>query len=393
MNAHAPSSLIWTVVIVGVCSGSLLAQTSGDSSANKSSTSSTQPQYSGSANPTRSKESHTVGGNRTVDTQVLERIGADGKYEPYLTVEKEIIRIDSNTVKTVERSYARGSDGQRQLMQVTEAEARTSSGGDVKTVRTTSNPDVNGNLQVVQKLIEEKKQTSPQVQEIRTSRFAPDSDGALRESERTDERQTRTGNTVEFQKTDRIPDLNGNWQTREERKGTIKEDGAQRLKEESIQQPDSDGKMGIVQRTVEKQSADVGGQTKATTETYSVDLPGVPRDGSLHPVERVTTVHTAEPNGKQSTQVRVERPNPGSPNSGMQVTSQVLDVSTSDSNGVSRQTRTIQAAGADGNLGVVWVDMGVSDNPNQMQVSMAPQSKAAQTSPAKPASQSSPQPK
>jgi hypothetical protein len=89
--------------------GSLLhAETPDDANASKSWTSSTE-QYSGSANPIRTKESRTQNGNRTVDTQVLERKGIEGDYEPYLVVERETIKVDSTTVKIVERSYAPGT--------------------------------------------------------------------------------------------------------------------------------------------------------------------------------------------------------------------------------------------------------------------------------------------
>jgi hypothetical protein len=353
--------------------------TSDDSSTSKSWTSSTERQfYSTSLHPVRTKESHTESGNRTVDTQVLERQTIEGDYELYLVVEKETVKVDSTTVRTVQRSYARGPNGQRQLVQVTEEEeSRNLSSGEVRTVRTTSNPYATGSLQVVHREVEQKKQTSPNVQEIRRSVFTPDVNGGLSESLRSEERQTRSGTTLEFQKTDRVRDGSGAWQTLEVRQGTVKEDGKQRSREENVLQPDSYGKLAVVQRTIGKETADRTGQPQSTSETYQLDVPGRSRDGSLHPVERVTTVHRVGANGRQSTQTEVEQPNPGSPTAGLELTSQQVTISTRDADRVTHETRTFRATG--GNPGVAWVDMGVSNRPNEVHVSMAPVSGSTAT--------------
>jgi hypothetical protein len=39
-------------------------------------------------NPTRTTESHNKSANQTVDHQTVERLGADGHYEPFYDVEK-----------------------------------------------------------------------------------------------------------------------------------------------------------------------------------------------------------------------------------------------------------------------------------------------------------------
>jgi len=267
-------------------------------------------------------------------------MGADGHYEPYLVVEKETIRVDSSTVSTVERSYARAPDGRRQLIQ---GQSRTLADGAVRTVRSTSNPDVNGRLQLVQKEIEDKKQIGPNLQETRTSVLTQDVNGGLRESMRTERRETQSDHTVEFQETNVMPDGNGNWETREVRQGVVKEEGERRSQEENVLRPDSDGKLAIVQRTIRKEIAGAGGERQATTETYSIDLPGATRDGSLHPVERVITVSRASQDGQQSTHTLVEKPNPGAPTQGMRVTSQALEVVVRGSDGVAHETRSLEA--------------------------------------------------
>ncbi len=384
MKSHAISILATVLGVTCFLQSGLWAQTSDDSTGSKSKswTSVTEPQNSGAVNPTRTKVSHTESGNRALDKQSLERIGPNGNYEPYLDVEKETVKVDSTTVRIVERSYARDSDGRRRLVQVTEEESRNLPGDEVKTVRTTSNPDLNGGLRVVQKEIEDTKQTSPNVQETKTSVLTPDVNGGLTESVRTEQRETKNADhTVQFQKSTLVQDGGGRWQAREVRQGVIKEDGAEHSREESVLQPDSEGKLAVVQRTVSKEAASASGETRGTTETYSVDLPGAPRDGSLHPVQRVTTVHRADQGGRQSTETQIEQPNPGSPASGMRVTGGTIDIVRSGADGTTHETRTIQSLDGGGSLGAVWVDMGTSDKPSPGQVNVAPAAKpgSAQT--------------
>lgn len=337
-------------------------------------------QNSMGVNPIRTGQTHTQSGNRTMDTQTLQRIGPDGRYEPYLDVEKETVKVDATTVRTVRRSYTY-RDGRRQLVQTTEEEQRTLPAGEIKTVRTTSNPDANGNLQIVQKEIEDTKQTGPGAQQTTTSVFTADVNGGLSESQRTEQRETRTDSqTVQFQKNTLLKDGSGNWQTGEVRQGVIKQDGKEQTREETVSRPDSNGNLAVVERTVSHEAPRASGETQTTTETYSVDLPGMPRDGALHPVQRVTTTHSTAQDGGQSTQTRVEQPNPGSPAEGMQVTVQTTDTVQLGPGGITRQTRTIKSFNDVGNPNVVWVDMGRSDNPRP--VSLTPPQGASPSGPA-----------
>ena len=80
----------------------------------------------------------------------MEVLGPNGRYQPDSETEKETVRVNDTTTRTVVRTYRWDANGQRKLAQVTEEEARTSASGDAQAVRTTSSSDVNGNLQVVQ---------------------------------------------------------------------------------------------------------------------------------------------------------------------------------------------------------------------------------------------------
>ena len=343
----------------------------GDDAQDKSWTSVTTAGDTGAANPVRSRVTHSEEGNRTTETQSLQRMNSDGHYEPYLDVEKETVKVNATTTRTFERSYATDPQGQRKLMQVTEEESRMisagngsgASGREVRTIRSTSNPDANGGLQLVHKEIEDSKQISPDVKETKVSILTPDINGGLSESIRTEARETRTGeHTTQFQKTTSMPDGEGHWQPSEVKKGVITENGKEQTKEETVLGPNSEGKLEVIQRTVSKEGAGADGETRATTDTYSIDLPGAARDGDLHPVERVTKIHRTGQSG-QSTQTQVEQPNPGSPTSGMQVTGETIDIVRPGTSGTTRESRTIESLNGNGDLGVVWVDMGASNKP------------------------------
>ena len=142
------------VVFVQYCV--IAAAQTGQDNANdtKSSSSSSQPASSSSGvNPSRTSQSHTEADGRAVDKQTMERLGPNGTYESFLDVEKETVKVNATSTRTVERRFGRGSDGQRVLLQVSEEESRTAPGSE-HVVRTVSNPDMNGRLQIAKREIE-----------------------------------------------------------------------------------------------------------------------------------------------------------------------------------------------------------------------------------------------
>jgi len=333
----------------------------------------------GSVNPTRTKLTHEENGNRVVEKRSVETMGSYGNYQPYLDVEKETIKVDATTVRTVERSYGRDADGRKQLVRVSEEESRTLPGGEVKTVRTTSDPDVNGGLRVWQKEIEDTKPAGPAARETKTSVLTPDVNGGLTESVRVERRDTQSADhTVQFQQSTLMQDGNGRWQAHEVRQGVAKGNDAERTSEEKVLRPGSDGNIIVVQRTVRKVSASPNGDSHESTETDSVDLPGVPYDGRLHRLERVTSTRHVANDGTASTETQVEQPNPGSPASGMRVTSRTLDVRPGPA-GTSHETTTIQWLDGGGNLSVVWVYVGNSMKFFYDQANLAVPAQAAQS--------------
>jgi hypothetical protein len=344
---------------------------SGDS--NQSWTATTRQQLPGNLNPSRTSETHSQENGRTVDNQSIETMGMYGRYAPYLDLQKETVKVDANTVRTIERAYGRDSDGRKTLVQVNEEEKRTLPGGEVKVVRTTSNPDANGGFQVVQREIQDIRQISPNVQETKSTVFTASTNGGLAASMQTTERDTKTGDhNVEFHKSTLLPDLNGGWQVGEMREGTIKDDGKDRTKEERVLRPGADGNLSVVERTVSKESENAAGDKRATVETFSNNLPGSPVDSSLRLNQRVTTVHRKGADGAQSTNQQVEQRNPGQPSDSLQVTQQAIDIVRPGADGTIRQTQTLRSFDSNGGFGVVSVDTRKQDNAPAIKVDIAP---------------------
>jgi hypothetical protein len=358
------------------CSGlALRAQTSDSQSdvANKSWTSTSESQ-SGSTNPTRTVESHTQSGNRTVDSQSIQRRNADGDFEPYQDIEKTSVRVDSTTVRTTTRTFGRDADGKRKLVQVSEEENHMRAGGDFSVVRSTSNPDADGNLQMVQREIEDTKKTGKDVEETKTTVMLPGANGVLAPVMMVQERrQQEADGTVASKKTALLPDLNGNWQVSEVKEAITKRDGKNQSTDERVSRPDADGKLGEVSRTVSKESESAG-EKSSTVESYSVDVPGAARDGSLHLVERSTTTQRTSSTGQQDTGRQVEQPDPGDPGGGLRVTQRATDSVRAGTSGA-QATQTIQMRDANGNFEVVSVDTSKSDNVHTIQVQIAPSEK------------------
>jgi hypothetical protein len=364
------------LVAIGACLCfclTLRAQTSDSqaSDANRSWRVTSQSQ-SDNLNPTRTLESHSASGDRTVDNQSVQRRGANGDFEAYQDIEKTTVQVNATTVRTTTRTYGRDADGAKTLVQLTEEEARTLPGGSSNLVRTTSNPDANGNLQLVQRQIEETKKIGKDVEETKTTVMLPCINGDLAPAMKTQERRERSANdTVVSQKTTSLVDGTGNWQVSETRQATSRQGGKERTTEERISRPDAEGKLSEISRTVSKESENAPGEKRDTVETYSLDVPGLARDGSLHLVERTTTAQSTTSTGQQTTARQVERPDPGDPGSGLRVSIRTTDTVRPGSSGA-QATQTIQLLDSNGNFEVVSVDTAKSDNTQAVQVQIAP---------------------
>src|SRR5207245_4006913 len=131
-------------------------------------------------------------GNRTVDTQSIQRRGTDGNFEPYQDIEKETVKVDATTERTITRAFARDASGGKTLVQVTEEEKHTLPGGDSNVIRSVSNPDLSGKLQLVQRQVEQTKKISKGVEEKKTTEMLHRMNGGLARTMKTQESRPRS---------------------------------------------------------------------------------------------------------------------------------------------------------------------------------------------------------
>jgi hypothetical protein len=349
------------------------AQGAQPNNANRSSTATTQTSLANTS-PTRTTESHVKSGNQTVDRQIVEALGPNGRYQPSGETEKETIQVNATTTRTVLRTYSWDVNGQRNLEQITEEEARGSANGDVHLIRTTSNTDGNGNLRVAQREVADISKTSPDVQETKTTTYLPNGNGDLTASLQTRELQKRSADRkIEVKKTLLQPDSSGNWQVAELKESTIREDNKSRSSEERISRPDSDGGFSESSRTVGKETENAAGEKSTTVETYYTNAPGVAADGGLLLNSQETIVQKTDSGGKATEQQR-KQPNPNDPNGSPQVTTKTKYIVRYAASGTD-ETKTIQESDINGAFNVVSVEARKSDQTPPAQAQTAPSEK------------------
>ena len=287
-------------------------------------------------------------------------LGPDGRYQAETESDTETIRVDPTATRTIVRMYRWDANGSRNLVQLTEEEANTSASGDTHVVRTNSSTDVNGNLQLVQREIADTKKMGSDAQETKTKVYLSDGNGGFTPSRQTQELQRRTSdNGTEVEKTTLVPDTNGNWQLLEVTKRTVKEDGKKQTSDESVSRPDLEGRLSEVSRTVGEETETAPGERTSTIETYTVEASGVPVDGGLHLSQRLTTVQKND-SDKKTTEQKVEQPNVGNPNDGLQLNGK-NKYTVKYAPAGTLQTKTIQVRGPNGTFTVFSADTQKSD--------------------------------
>lgn len=341
-----------------------------DNAGNQSwTTTSQQETNSGNVNPTRTTQTHTQRNGSAVDKTSVETLGPDGRFIPYSETERESVRVDATTVRSVERTFGRGPDGQRMLTQETQEVSRSLPDGETKIVRTTSDPNTNGALQVVRREVVDSKQVSAGVRDTNTTVFSADANGGLSPIVQVSEREKQNGSgQVDFTKSTLLSDGAGHWNLSEVREGTIKkETGQGTSKEERVLRPDSNGKLAEAERTVSKQTGG-GAETRETTESYSTNVPGEAGNDQLQLVRRESSVRRTNAGSGQSMTRQVETSNPGNPGDGLQVTQDAIDIVRPDGRGSAEQKATTLTFGPDGQVSTVSVDVGRTNNPAAVRV-------------------------
>jgi hypothetical protein len=325
--------------------------------------------------PVRIIETHSENGNRTLDNRSVEIRGTDGHFEPYQDIERETLTVDTSTVKTTMRTFARDVNGKKSLVQVTEEEKHILPGDDSNMVRVTYNPDVNGRLQAVQREIVETKKIGKDLEEANTTVMLASINGGLAPAFKTHELRKRVANdAVETEKTTWLPDVNGKWQLSEIRHNIATQGAKDSSIEERVSRPDAEGKLGQISRVVSQETGSASGEKRSVVETYSVDVPGTTRDSSLHLIERKTSTESSSSTGERATEQRIEQINPGDPGSGLRLSVLVDGKIVPELSG-QQSTVTIRARDSNGNLGIVSVDTTKADRIRTVQIQQTPAQK------------------
>jgi hypothetical protein len=313
--------------------------------------------------PSRTTESHTKSGNRTVDKQKVEVMGPNGRYQPFLETETETIRVDAANTHTVVRTYQWNGNGQRILAQVTEENSRTTASGDLRQERKTSSADINGNFRVTQREVADTRKVGSGAEETKSSVYRADSYGGFTKVGETQELKTQgADDSVRVKKTTLLPDGNGGFKVSGVTEKTIKDDGKSRTTEERVSTPDLEGRLQEGSRTVAKETETASGERKSIVETY---------DGAAQLNKRVTRTQRKDSSG-EVIEEKIEGANLGNPSDGPKVTGRTKYVVQYAGPGT-QQTKTVEIRDANGNYKAV--------------------SSATQTSTEPPASQSAPGPK
>jgi hypothetical protein len=370
MKLHRLNSVLVLIFAVTVTARLLGQDNSGDSDKSWSTTS---EQSAAGTNPTRTTETHREINGKVVDTQSVQRLGPDGRYEPYLDTETESVKVDENTTRNVVRTYGRDADGRKKLVQVTEEEVHALADGESKVSRSTSNPDMNGGLQVVRREQVETKKTGAESQETTTTVLAPDANGKFVPAMQVKEQQTKSSDTVtDVRKSTFLPDSNGRLKVNEVREGRLEKNGKDSTNSEQVSRADFEGRLSVVQKSVSKNAEGLDGEKRQTVETYSNQVPGKADDTGLRLDQKVTTTSRAGADGSANTVQQTEQRDRSGSGNGMQVTGRTIDIVRPGLNGGTRQQQQTESRDVNGNKGVIWVDTRQSSKPATVSVDPTP---------------------
>jgi hypothetical protein len=357
-----PRFWMHSILSVSLCVGAAVwvqAQTAQQGSTDESWTASRNTTVA-NTNPSRTIESHSKSGNRTVDKQTLEVLGPDGRYVPSSETETETVQVDAVTTRTVVRTYAWDGNGGKQLAQETEEESRTTANGDSHVVRSTSDADGYGSLQVVQREVVDTSKTNPNVEETKSTVSRPDSYGGFTQVQQTQQVKTRTADdTFQSKTTTLVPDGNGNWEMLQTKEKNIKDDGKIRTTEER-----TEGRLSESSRTVSKETETGSGEKRKTVETYSNYIPGSGYgDSGMNLNQRITTIQKKDPGG-ETIEGQVEEGNGVNPSDSPKVTAKTKYVVTYGYAGT-QQTKSVEVRDGGGNFYVFETQKSERTTPGQ----------------------------
>ena len=309
--------------------------------------------------PSRHLQRRSESDGRQIVVDTLERLGADGTWEPFEETITTTVRQGTGTVQTSRELFTFDFEGRRQLLETTESSQEAPDAANTSTVEETWVADINGGRALTSRWIDETRTIAPDVRQTDSTLFRRGINGSLRESERAvhTERQVEPA-VVRHDTTQLVRDLNGRWTAFEARSGEVRTTSAsERVDDETIQRPDLNGRLVVSERVVTRRS-EVNGQEQVIVETYSADAEGFARtDSRLALRQRVRTSTTATSDGGRSTIEEVEARSRVAPSDSIRVIQRT--VVTVRTLGPDRQTieRQVFELDVNGRLAPVSVDI------------------------------------
>lgn len=304
------------IVAVGVS----IAMTSVTASAQQLS-SVTERVYSSSGfAPSRTIEQRSKSGGRQIVVMTEELLGPDGRWIPVEESVTETAREEGGTVRTWRNVFGFDADRRRAVRETTEAIAGPSANGIARSVEDTRVSDLNGGLGLASRRIEVRDTEDSDVRQTTTTLLSRGPDGFLRETERTAHTERQVGQSlVRHETAHSIRDLNGRWTPIASQAADVRSTGfAERVEEETVQRPDSNGRLIPSGRVVTRRSGS-NEQEQVIIETYSQNAEGFAGTGG-GPVlsQRIRRSTTATGDG-QSTVEEIEARSRVSPSDPMRV--------------------------------------------------------------------------
>jgi len=298
-----------------------------------------------------------------LDQTVVETIGLDGRYVLYMDTERESVRVDARTARSVEETFARGPNGEKVLIQERREETLSLPTGSHRVVRTVANLDVNGALQTVQQEVIDSKQLGTGARETNSVILLPNPNEGLGPVMQIQEiARPQANGTTDVERYSWLSDGAGHWQLQEV-ESRIQQDGRPGSTEkDSVLRPDSTGTLQLVEQTIRTQKKLGADQESEITETYSTTVPGVAGENSLQIVGRESASRRHN-SSEHSVARQIESATPGSATGDLRSIEQTLDIVRPTANGLVQENRTIYSIDTNGQLRQVWISLGETDKP------------------------------
>ena len=249
-----------------------------------------------------------------------ERPDADGRWTPIEQIVHETNRSADGSVRTTRTVSGFDFDRRRTLLERTEGIENPAVNGIARSIEDTWVADINGGLGLASRRIEERNTVDSDVRQTSTTVLTRGINGALQESHRTAQTARRLDPSVVRHETAHMDrDPNGRWTAVAAHSADVRSEGsAERVEEETVHTPDTNGRLVPSERIVTRRSGS-NGQEQVIVETYSQGAEGFMRSGDRMALSRRirrTTTTTAD---GESTVEEIEARSRVSPSDPMRV--------------------------------------------------------------------------